>query len=192
MLSTIDATRQRVPMHGISEQLLDAQAIAAGLPLLKVPIPFPCPNEEYEAAMLRAIEALLEQGVTHIAFGDLFLEEIRAYREKNMAGTGIEPVFPVWGLDTGVLAEEMIDSGLRARVSAVDASVLSDDFAGRLFDRQFLEDLPGTADPCGEHGEFHTYVFAGPIYDHKIPVRSTAVETSDGLTTALLELQEPR
>jgi uncharacterized protein (TIGR00290 family) len=180
----------RVSMHGVRESVLEAQARAAGLPLFKVEIPSPCPNAVYERAMASMIDRLRGQGVTRVVFGDLFLQDIREYREAKLRGTGIDPVFPLWGRPTARLAEEMIDSGLRARIVALDPAKLAPEFAGRPFDRALLADLPREVDPCGERGEFHTCVVAGPMFAAPIPVVAGDVVHRDGFVFADLELAE--
>ena len=168
LLTTVNESMDRVAMHGVRRSVLDAQARAAGLPLRIVPIPHPCPNEVYEARMRAAIAEVRAEGYTHAAFGDLFLEDIRRYREERLAGTGLEPLFPVWGIPTRQLAEDMIDGGLRARLACVDTRVLDERFVGREFDRQLLADLPPTVDPCGEQGEFHSCVYDGPMFSRPL------------------------
>jgi len=190
LLTTVTRTFARVSMHGVRESVLDAQARAAGLPLYKVEIPSPCPNEVYERLMGATIERLREAGVSRVVFGDLFLEDIRAYRESKLRGSGVEPVFPLWGRPTGSLAEEMIASGLRARIVALDPKLLDPRFAGRAFDRELLADLPPTVDPCGERGEFHTCVTAGPMFSAPIPVVPGEVVHRDGFVFADLELAD--
>jgi uncharacterized protein (TIGR00290 family) len=184
LLTTLNETHDRVAMHAVRRSLLLAQADAAGLPLTIVPIPSPCPNDVYEAAMARALAAARADGVEAVAFGDLFLEDIRRYREKRMAGTGLVPLFPLWGRETRALAEEMIASGLEACLTCVDPRVLPASFAGRRFDRDLLRDLPPGVDPCGENGEFHTFTFAGPMFRAPIPIRSGEVVTRDGFVFA--------
>src|SRR5215510_1281136 len=164
LLTTINEAVDRVAMHAVRREVLEAQAAAAGLPLIVVPIPHPCSNEEYEVRMGAAVRAAVESGFTHVAFGDLFLEDVRKYREDRLAGTGLQPLFPVWGIPTTALAQEMIDSGLRARIACVDTRVLDASFIGREFDRALLADLPARIDPCGENGEFHSCVYAGPMF----------------------------
>ena len=164
LLTTINAEVDRVAMHAVRHDVLQAQAAAAGLPLRVVLIPSPCPNEIYERQMQDAVDAAVGDGFTHVAFGDLFLEDVRRYREEHLTGTGLEPLFPVWGIPTRVLAEQMIDGGLRARLACVDTRKLDPDFVGREFDRALLQDLPPGIDPCGENGEFHTCVYAGPMF----------------------------
>ena len=184
LLTTVDETDDRVAMHAVRRTLLEAQAEAAGLPLLIVRIPQACTNDVYEAAMGRALEDAKGRGVSGVAFGDLFLEDIRRYREERMAGTGLRLVFPLWGRPTAALAEEMLDAGLRARVTCVDPRVLPASFAGRELDRLFLADLPPGVDPCGENGEFHTFAWDGPMFGHPVPVRGGEVVSRDGFVFA--------
>ena len=172
LLTTVNEAMDRVAMHGVRRELLEAQARAAGLPLHIVPIPHPCPNEIYEERMRSAIETAVADGFTHAAFGDLFLVDIRRYREERLTGSGLEPLFPVWEIPTRELAESMIDSGLRARIACVDMRVLDASFAGREFDRALLDDLPSHVDPCGENGEFHTCVYAGPMFHTPLTIES--------------------
>jgi uncharacterized protein (TIGR00290 family) len=169
LLTTVNEAVDRVAMHAVRREVLEAQAAAAGLPLIVVPIPHPCSNEEYEARMGRAVSSAVASGFTHVAFGDLFLEDVRKYREDRLAGSGLEPLFPVWGLPTGPLADEMIAGGLRARLACIDTRVLDASFVGREFDRLLLADLPPGIDPCGEKGEFHSCVYAGPMF--RTPLR---------------------
>ena len=164
LLTTVNAEMDRVAMHGVRRSVLEAQARAAGLPLHVVHIPHPCPNAVYEAQMRTAIADAKANGFTHAAFGDLFLEDIRRYREDKLAGTGIQPLFPVWDIPTRQLAEDMIDGGLRARLACVDTRKVDRTFSGREFDRSLLRELPASVDPCGENGEFHTCVYAGPMF----------------------------
>ena len=170
LLTTVNETMDRVAMHGVRRELLAAQALAAGLPLRIVPIPHPCSNEIYEARMREAVEAAVADGFTHVSFGDLFLEDVRRYREERLAGTGLEPLFPVWDMPTGDLAERMIAGGLCARIACVDTRILDASFAGREFDAALLRDLPPGVDPCGERGEFHTCVYAGPMFQSPFDV----------------------
>jgi diphthamide synthase (EF-2-diphthine--ammonia ligase) len=165
----------RVAMHAVRRELLEAQAAAAGLPLVVVPIPHPCSNEIYEARMRTAVEAAVRDGFTHAAFGDLFLEDVRRYREDKLAGSGLEPLFPIWGIPTDQLAEQMIDGGLRARLACVDTRVLDASLAGREWDRALLRELPPGTDPCGEKGEFHTCVYAGPMFRDRIDIEGGKV-----------------
>ena len=172
LLTTINEAMDRVAMHGVRRSVLEAQARAARLPLHVVHIPHPCPNDVYEAQMRAAIADARGNGFTHAAFGDLFLEDIRRYREEKLAGTGLEPLFPVWGIPTNELAEQMIDGGLSARLACVDTRHLDAGFAGREFDRSLLRDLPAAVDPCGERGEFHSCVYAGPMFKEPIALRT--------------------
>jgi uncharacterized protein (TIGR00290 family) len=184
LMTTVNRTFQRVAMHAVRESLLEMQAAEAGLPLVKVPIPSPCPNEVYEQAMSEAMERARAEGVYHVVFGDLFLEDIRAYREKQLASCGMTPVFPLWGKDTGRLAEDMIAGGLQAHLTCVDPRKLDRSFAGRRFDRELLRALPAGVDPCGENGEFHTCVSAGTMFRRPIPVVSGEVVERDGFVFA--------
>jgi uncharacterized protein (TIGR00290 family) len=190
LLTTLNAAFERVAMHSTRRALLEAQARAAGLPLYPVPLPWPCSNEHYEAAMRTACDAAIAEGIEAIAFGDLFLEDVRRYRVEKLAGTGLEPVFPVWGLDTRLLAEEMIAGGLRARIVCVDPKKLPAEFAGRDFDAEFLRDLPEGVDPCGENGEFHSAVYAGPMFREPIQIESGEVVERDGFVFADVRLAE--
>jgi uncharacterized protein (TIGR00290 family) len=197
LLTTINSHFARVAMHGFRQNLLEQQAEAAGLPLWPVPLPWPCSNEQYEAAMAAACARAVSQRIDAIAFGDLFLEDIRAYRETRLAGTGLEPLFPCWQIPTDQLAREMIASGLRAHLVCVDPRQLDPRFAGRLFDQDLLNDLPATVDPCGERGEFHTFVSDGPMFarggrSRSIEVRRGDVIERDGFVYAdLLPAHNP-
>ncbi|MBI3130637.1 MAG: adenine nucleotide alpha hydrolase [Acidobacteria bacterium] len=188
LLTTVNDAFGRVAMHAVREELLEAQAEAAGLPLVKVRIPYPCPNEAYEAAMAGACAAALAEGFTHVAFGDLFLEDVRDYRLQKLAGTGLHPLFPLWGKPTAALAREMIAAGLQARLTCVDPRVLAGAFVGRAFDATLLADLPANVDPCGERGEFHSFCHAGPMFSSPIPIEAGEVVTRDGFTFADLRL----
>jgi uncharacterized protein (TIGR00290 family) len=179
-LTTVTETFERVSIHGVRRDILRAQCEAAGLPQIIVPIPYPCPNDVYEARMGEAIACALRDGITHMIFGDLFLRDIRAYREQKLAGTGITPVFPLWDRPTRPLARAMIDSGLEAYLATVDLNKLPAEFAGRRFDAQLLADLPESVDACGENGEFHTCVVAGPIFAHRLAVTTGERVTRDG------------
>ncbi|HZL27477.1 MAG TPA: ATP-binding protein [Acidobacteriaceae bacterium] len=184
LLTTINQHFGRVAMHGFREALLDMQAEAAGLPVWKVPLPWPCSNEHYEAAMVLACARAVDEGLYGIAFGDLFLEDVRAYRIDKLAATGLTPIFPCWGLPTDELARTMIASGLKARLTCVDPRQLDSSFAGREFDTQLLADFPATTDPCGERGEFHSFVTAGPMFSHSIAVRAGESVERDGFIYA--------
>lgn len=170
LLTTFNTAADRVAMHGVRRSLVQAQAQAAGLPLWEIELPWPCSNESYEAAMLQACQQAIASGIECVAFGDLFLTDIRAYREKQLRDTGLEPVFPVWGLPTRDLAQEMIAAGLRAKLACIDTKQISAEFAGREFDARLLSELPATADPCGENGEFHSFVYAGPMFANPVRV----------------------
>jgi len=188
LLTTVNRTHGRVAMHAVRESLLEMQAAAAGLPLVKVDIPSPCPNEIYESAMSEAMARARDEGVRHVIFGDLFLEDIRAYREKQLASRGMTPVFPLWRIDTRRLAEEMIAGGLRAHLTCVDSRQLERGFAGRRFDGELLADLPAGVDPCGENGEFHTFACVGPMFSAEVPVTVGEIVERDGFVFAdLLE-----
>ena len=180
ILTTVNEVYDRVAMHGVRSALLDRQIEALGLPAIKVPIPSPCPNEVYESRMEDACERIKAQGVRHIVFGDLYLEDIRAYRIEKLAAAGMEPVFPLWKRDTASLAREMIASGLSARIACLDPRTLDRSFAGRRFDAALLRDLPDGVDPCGENGEFHTAVTAGPMFAREIAVRLGETVERDG------------
>jgi uncharacterized protein (TIGR00290 family) len=183
-LTTVTDSFERVSMHGVREELLRAQLDAAGLPAMTVRIPYPCPNEIYERGMAAAITDAKAHDVTHMIFGDLFLEDIRAYREKQLAGTGVTPVFPLWLKPTATLARAMIEAGVEAHLAVVDLKKLTADFAGRAFDEGLLADFPAGIDPCGENGEFHTFVSAGPMLARKIPVKVGETVERDGFTFA--------
>ena len=184
LLTTINRAFDRVAMHSTRRQLVELQAEAAGLPLITPALPWPCSNAEYERIMQGVCRTAVEQGVSVMAFGDLFLEDIRSYRERQLQGTGLEPVFPLWQIPTRQLAEEMIAGGLRAKLVCIDPKKLSPDFAGRDFDHQLLADLPTDVDPCGENGEFHTCVYAGPMFRHEIHVSCGECIERDGFCFA--------
>jgi len=188
LLTTVNQSANRVAMHAVRAELLQAQAEAAGLPLMTVPIPHPCPNEVYEAQMSAAIARAKAEGFTHVAFGDLFLEDIRRYREERMEGTGLTPMFPIWMRPTGDLAREMLAGGLEAYLTCVDPRVLPRSFAGRKFDETLLADLPRGIDPCGERGEFHTCTVAGPMFSRRIDVECGPIVERDGFVFADLQL----
>ena len=179
-LTTVTDTFHRVSMHGVREELLRAQLDAAGLHPIIIHIPYPCPNDIYERKMAEAIAAARASGVTHMVFGDLFLEDVRAYRERQLSGTGIVPVFPLWGRLTRSLADDMIDAGTEAHICTVDLKKLPASFAGRRFDRVLLEALPSGIDPCGENGEFHSFVSGGPMLSRKVAVKTGETVERDG------------
>jgi uncharacterized protein (TIGR00290 family) len=170
LITTINSAFDRVAMHGTRRALVEMQAEAAGVPLIKAPLPWPCSNTDYEAAMKKVCDQALREGVTAIAFGDLYLQDIRAYRERQLQGTGLEPLFPLWQSPTHALARQMIAGGLRARLVCVDPKQLDPKFAGREFDLQLLSELPAGVDPCGENGEFHSFVYDGPMFSRPVPV----------------------
>jgi uncharacterized protein (TIGR00290 family) len=180
VLTTVNETYERVAMHGVRSALLDRQVEELGLPAIRIPIPSPCPNEVYETRMAEACAAIAAQGVTHIVFGDLYLEEIRAYREERLAAIGMKCVFPLWGRDTATLAAEMIDREVIAYLVCLDPRKLNRRFAGRRFDRTLLRELPSGVDPCGENGEFHTVVTAGPMFARPICVEMGETVERDG------------
>jgi len=184
LLTTLNSAAGRVSMHAVREELLDLQARAVGLPTVKVPLPSPCSNDDYEIVMRGAMARAREDGITHVAFGDLFLEDVRTYREARLEGTGIAPLFPVWGMDTTSLAQEMLSAGLRAVITCVDPRRLDSSFAGRDFDRGFLDDLPRGVDPCGENGEFHTFAISGPMFSRAVPVVPGDIVERDGFVFA--------
>ena len=183
-LTTITSAHGRVSMHGVREALLERQTAAMGLPLTKIGIPSPCPNEVYEHAMNDAMRAAAADGVGHVIFGDIFLEDVRAYREERLGTLGMKGVFPLWGMDTSELARDILAAGIEAWVTCVDPKQLAPSFAGRRFDRTFIDDLPVGVDPCGENGEFHTVVTAAPQFDRPIAVKPGQVVERDGFVFA--------
>ena len=191
LLTTVNEVADRVAMHAVRSELLRVQAEAVGLPLHAVPIPWPCSNADYEGAMAGAIERAKSDRVTVMAFGDLFLQDIRAYRVEKLAGTGIAPLFPIWGIPTDSLAREMIGNGLRARLTCVDPKQLAAGFVGREFDAALLAELPPSVDPCGERGEFHTFAYAGPMFRRSIDIRAGEVVERDGFAFADLLPADP-
>jgi uncharacterized protein (TIGR00290 family) len=180
LLTTLNQAAVRVAMHGVRRTVLESQAVAAGVPLWQVPLPWPCTNDDYEARMADACRRAVAEGFDTIAFGDLFLADIRTYRERQLAGSGLTPIFPLWQIPTAQLARDMIGSGLRARLSCVDSRQLDAAFAGREFDVALLADLPASVDPCGENGEFHTCVYDGPMFGTPIALESGEVRNVDG------------
>jgi diphthamide synthase (EF-2-diphthine--ammonia ligase) len=180
-----------VAMHGVRRSVLEAQAASAGLPVWIVPLPWPCSNEIYEQRMAEVCRRAVGERVDAVAFGDLFLEDVRAYREKNLAPTGLEPLFPLWKIPTDQLAREMIAGGLRARISCVDTEKLPASFAGREFDEELLHDFPPGIDPCAERGEFHTCVYAGPMFSGPLPIASGEIVTRDRFVFADFFCSEP-
>jgi uncharacterized protein (TIGR00290 family) len=188
LLTTVNETHGRVAMHAVRRELLIAQAEAANLPLVEVPIPYPCPNQVYESAMRKALERARLEGIEAVAFGDLFLTDVRRYREEQMKETGLTPLFPLWGRETRALAKTMLASGLRATLTCVDPRVLLPSFAGRDFDHALLEALPKGVDPCGENGEFHSFAWDGPMFRSPIRVRRGEIVSRDGFVFADLQL----
>jgi uncharacterized protein (TIGR00290 family) len=184
LLTTVNSTADRVAMHAVRRSLLEQQAAALGLPVHAVELPWPCPNEVYEQQMSAAIQAARDAGVTQMIFGDLFLEDIRAYRETMLAGTGIEPVFPLWARPTDGLAHAMLDAGIRAVITCVDPVQAPAVLAGRWWDDDLLAGLPATVDPCGERGEFHTFVADGPGFHAPLPVEVGEIVHRDGFVFA--------
>jgi uncharacterized protein (TIGR00290 family) len=184
LLTTVSDSFHRVSMHGVREELLESQAESLGIRLQKVMIPYPCPNNVYEEKMRYVLEIWKARGVTHVIFGDLFLEDIRRYREEKLALVHLTPVFPVWGKDTAGLAREIIAMGFRAILSCVDPRKLDPSFAGREFDASLLRDLPAAVDPCGENGEFHTFVYGGPLFKEPIRVEVGERVMRDGFQFA--------
>jgi uncharacterized protein (TIGR00290 family) len=184
LLATVNEVHGRVAMHAVRQELLAAQARAASLPLVVVTIPSPCSNATYDTAMEQAMTRARAEGVEAVAFGDLFLEEVRRYREERLSRAGMTGLFPLWGRPTRLLAEEMILAGLRARLTCVDPRVLPASFAGREFDRQLLDELPARVDPCGENGEFHSFAWDGPMLARPIAVRPGEIVLRDGFVFA--------
>lgn len=184
LLTTMNAAFDRVAMHGTRRAVVEVQAEAAGLPLRVVPLPWPCSNEQYEAAMREECARAVADGIEVMAFGDLFLEDVRAYREEKLAGTGLTPVFPLWGIPTDELVRQMLGAGLRARVVCLDPKKLPREFAGRDLDEEALAAMPEGCDPCAERGEFHTVAYAGPMFREAIAVESGEVVERDGFVFA--------
>lgn len=189
LLTSVNETVGRVSMHGVREEVLRAQADAAGLPLITIPLPYPCSNDIYECRLRAAVDAAAAAGFTHIAFGDLFLEDIRRYREDRLAGTGLEPLFPLWAQPTATLALEMIAGGLKARVVCLDPRVMPRELIGARFDERLLASLPAGIDPCAERGEFHTCAIAGPMFSRTIAVEPGEVVERDGFIYGDLKLR---
>jgi uncharacterized protein (TIGR00290 family) len=184
LLTTVNSAFQRVAMHAVRESLVETQAAATGLRLVKVPIPSPCSNEIYEQSMSAAMARARSEGVIHVIFGDLFLEDIRAYRERQLGACGMTPVFPLWLQDTRHLAKEMLAGGLSAYLTCIDPRKLGREFAGRRFDASLLAEMPKEVDPCGENGEFHTFACAGPMFRENISVGPGAIVERDGFVFA--------
>lgn len=192
LLTTTNEAFDRVAMHAVRRELVEAQAEAAGLPLRVVPLPWPCPNEEYERRMRTEVSSMVADGFTHVAFGDLFLEDVRRYRETRLTGSGLEPLFPIWKTKpTADLARDMIAGGLQARLTCVDPRKLDRQFAGRAFNQVLLDELPASVDPCGENGEFHSFAWAGPMFNHEIRVKVGEIVERDGFVFADLNFAQP-
>lgn len=190
LLTTFNQAANRVAMHAVRRSLVEAQAKAVGIPLWDVDLPWPCSNADYECIMKEACQGAVQAGIDYIAFGDLFLTEIRSYREKQLQDSGLQPLFPVWGSPTRELAHAMISSGVRAKLTCVDPKLLAPEFVGREFDEQLLSDLPPAIDPCGENGEFHTFVYAGPMFRHGLTVEVGEIVSRDGFVFADLNLSQ--
>jgi uncharacterized protein (TIGR00290 family) len=188
LLTSFNEAVGRVSMHAVRQALVEAQASAAGLPLWPLYLPWPCSNDQYEQRMRVVFDRAREDDITHVAFGDLFLEDIRRYREEKLAGTGLTPIFPLFGADTAQLARDMIAGGLKARLTCVNPKVLDARFAGRDFDASLLDELPPSVDPCGERGEFHSFAYAGPMFSRPIPIVSGEVVERDGFVFADVQL----
>ncbi len=184
LLTTMNEQFDRVAMHAVRRRLLEAQADAAGIPLRTVPLPWPCTNEQYEERMRAAVTQALSEGFTHVAFGDLFLEDVRKYREEKLAGTGLTPLFPIWGIPTQELASRMVDGGLRSVLTCVNPKHLDRSFAGRQFDQSLLDDLPPGVDRCGERGEFHSFAWNGPMFNHPVSIEVGEIVERDGFVFA--------
>jgi uncharacterized protein (TIGR00290 family) len=193
LLTTINEPAQRAAMHAVRVNVLHAQATSIGAPLWVVPIPSPCPNDVYEAAMADAVKRAVREGFTHIAFGDLFLDDIRRYREERLAGTGLTPLFPIFDPASGAtasLAREMIAAGVRARITCLNPTKLDRSFAGREFDATLLRDLPADVDPCAERGEFHTCAYDGPMFNHPISICTGETIERDGFVFTDVNLSD--
>jgi len=191
LFSTVNRVFDRVAMHGVRVDLLKGQAESVGMPLRIIWIPHPCDNDQYEAAMNGFIDEARAEGIECMAFGDLFLADVRRYRESRLSGTGITPLFPLWGAGTGELARRMVSQGVRARVTCVDSRFLPGDFVGREYDSSFLEEIPQTVDPCGERGEFHTFVFDGPMFLRPVEISVGERVERDGFVFADIVSKSP-
>lgn len=184
LMTTLNEAANRVAMHAVRRVLVEAQAERAGLPLWAVDLPWPCSNAAYEERMRAVCDRAVAEHITAVAFGDLFLEDVRAYRVRQMEGTGLELLFPAWGIPTAALARDMIASGVKAKITCVDSSKLAASFAGRDFDASFLDSLPAGVDPCGENGEFHSFVYDAPVFTKPIAVQAGEVLERDGFVFA--------
>jgi uncharacterized protein (TIGR00290 family) len=190
LLTTFNREANRVAMHGVRRSLVEAQAKAAGIPLWDVDLPAPCSNEDYERIMRSVCQTAVQSGIECIAFGDLFLADIREYREKQLKDSGLQPIFPVWGIPTRELARSMISAGVKAKLACIDCKCLSPEFAGREFDEKLLSDLPSATDPCGEYGEFHSFVYAGPMFAHDLPIVVGEIVSRDRFVFADLMMKD--
>jgi len=184
LFTTFNRAADRVAMHAVRRSLVEAQAERIGLPLWAVDLPWPCSNAEYEEILRGVCRRAVDEGIEAVAFGDLFLADIRSYRERQLEGTGLEPLFPLWEIPTPQLARDMIGAGVKAKLTCVDASKLDRSYAGCDFDLAFLESLHPEIDPCGENGEFHTFVFDAPVFPRRIDVRMGEVVERDGFVFA--------
>jgi uncharacterized protein (TIGR00290 family) len=190
LLTTFNQQANRVAMHAVRRSLVEAQAEAVGIPLWDVDLPSPCSNADYECIMKETCKTAVQADIECIAFGDLFLTDIRAYREKQLENSGLQPIFPVWKIPTRELAHSMIESGVRAKLTCVDPKLLAPEFAGREFDEQLLSEVPPNIDPCGENGEFHTFVYGGPMFARNISVKLGEIVSRDGFVFADLEREQ--
>ena len=190
LLTTFNQAADRVAMHGVRRSLVKEQAVASGIPLWDVDLPWPCSNADYECAMRQTCRQAVEAGIEYVAFGDLFLTDIRQYREQQLKDSGLQPIFPVWGLPTRELAHAMIESGMRSKLACVDCNQISREFVGQEFDQRLLSELPASADPCGENGEFHSFVYAGPMFRYALPIAVGEIVSRDHFVYADLKLCE--
>jgi uncharacterized protein (TIGR00290 family) len=184
LLTTFNRMADRVAMHAVRRVLVRAQAERIGVPVWEIDLPWPCSNDEYEEIMRAVWRRAIEQGIQAVAFGDLFLQDVRDYRERQLSGTGLEPLFPLWGLATRQLAGDMLAGGIKAKLTCVDPTKLDRSYAGREFDLGLLASLPSTVDPCGENGEFHTFVYEAPVFDRPIDVKLGSIVERDGFVFA--------
>ena len=184
LLTSFNSAADRVAMHAVRRALVDAQAARTGIPQWSVDLPWPCSNAEYEERMRGVCQRAVAEGITAVAFGDLFLQDIRDYRERQLRGTGLEPLFPAWEIPTAQLARDMIAAGVKAKITCVDPHQVDRSFAGRDFDRALLDSLPSGVDPCGENGEFHTFVYDAPVFSRPIEVRMGEIVERDGFVFA--------
>jgi len=184
LLTTFNSAADRVAMHAVRRVLVDTQALRTGIPQWSVDLPWPCSNAQYEERMRGVCQRALAEGITAIAFGDLFLQDIRDYRERQLQGTGLEPLFPVWEIPTTKLARDMIAAGVKAKITCVDPAQVDSTFAGRDFDQDLLDSLPHGVDPCGENGEFHTFVYDAPVFSSPIAVSMGEIVERDGFVFA--------